>query len=227
MLHAERTSTEWIDRNQYQQQLHQNSFLRKIQRPVESDNKLNNQKQAPTTDPSVKISSSDDFKIMGDDSHLDNVQISNGNDDISGPRLIYDHAIDGFSLVGNRKGFLRSNAINFQTASSSDPRNPIVGVYCIRWRRFGALSENETKMIVNCIKIVEAPLNLGCALDEKMYVKVPMTLSISLKNTTNSTIHLKSLLKNTDNFMFAGHSQVSHSTNTFFIYFSTVYNFML
>lgn len=222
MLHAERTSTEWIDRNQYQQQLHQSSFLRKIQRPAESENKLNKQKQAPTTDPSLKVSLSDDFKILGDDIHLDNVQISNRNDDISGPRLIYDHAIDGFSLVGNRKGFLRSNAINFQTASSSDPRNPIVGVYCIRWRRVGALSENETKMIVNCIKIVEAPLNLGCTLDEKMYVKVPMTLSISLKNTTNATIHLKSALKNSDNFMFAGHSQVSH-----FVYFSTVCKFML
>lgn len=35
-----------------------------------------------------------------------------------------------------------------------------------------------------------------------------MTLTITLKNSTNATIHLKSFLKNTDNFMFAGNTQV-------------------
>lgn len=58
-------------------------------------------------------------------------------------------------------------------------------------------------------EIVEAPLNIYCYLDEKMYVKVPMTLTITLKNSTNATIHLKSCLKNADNFMFAGNTQVS------------------
>lgn len=58
------------------------------------------------------------------------------------------------------------------------------------------------------IEIVQAPLNIYCYFDEKMYVKVPMTLNITLKNSTNATIHLKSYLKNADNFMFAGNTQV-------------------
>lgn len=57
-------------------------------------------------------------------------------------------------------------------------------------------------------EIVEAPLNIYCYFDEKMYVKVPMTLEITLKNSSNSTLHLKCFLKNADNFMFAGNTQV-------------------
>lgn len=70
------------------------------------------------------------------------------------------------------------------------------------------------------LEIVDAPLNIYCYLDEKMYVKVPMTLTITLKNSSNATIHLKSFLKNADNFMFAGHTQV----NLRLIYFRRMIN---
>lgn len=93
--------------------------------------------------------------------------------------------------------------------SSEDDELPLtLGVYCIQWRRVGENRQNETKLIIKCIEIVDAPLNLYCYMDEKMYVKCAMTLTIVLRNTTKSTLHLKSQLKNADNFMFAGHSQV-------------------
>ncbi|XP_031630878.1 trafficking protein particle complex subunit 11 [Contarinia nasturtii] len=125
------------------------------------------------------------------------------------PKTMYNHTIDAFNMVENRKGFL--NAHTLHSSTSVNVKNQIIGVYCIRWRRTGEVNENETKLIVNCIEIVEAPLNIYCYLDEKMYVKVPMTLLITLKNTSNSTLHLKSFLKNADNFMFAGHSQFNVS----------------
>lgn len=229
MLYAERTSTEWIDRVNYQQHIFRNNSLVTMQKPFENDctkmsyNTLHNittksQNKSAPLDKSECSISSDDFKpqlLVEDTSmnentvHLDGFSVSNDRNEISDPRLIYNHAIDGFDLVGNRKGFLCKNAINLRNTLSGRSENRIVGVYCIRWRRAGDLCENETKLIVNCIEIVEAPLNLYCYLDEKMYVKVPMTLTISLKNTTNSTIQLKTCLKNADNFMFAGHSQVS------------------
>lgn len=126
-------------------------------------------------------------------------------------KMIYNHTVDAFTMIEKSKGFLCANVLNVdnQLTSSIKPNPQIVGVYCVRWRRAGEPFENESKLLVHCIEIVEAPLNLYCFLDEKMYVKVPMTLKITLRNVTNSTIHLKSCLKNADNFMFAGHSQVS------------------
>lgn len=141
-------------------------------------------------------------------------------DDVHEQKMIYNHTVDAFTMIENSKGFLCANVLNVdnnnQSASANKSNQQIIGVYCIRWRRAGERFENESKLLVNCIEIVEAPLNIYCFLDEKMYVKVPMTLKITLKNMTNSTIHLKTVLKNADNFMFAGHSQVS-STNKYYL----------
>lgn len=128
------------------------------------------------------------------------------------PKVIYNNAIDAITLTGNRRGFLNTKAINLLNSVQQSSDQPIVGIYCIRWRRNGEKQENESKFVVNCVEIIDAPLNLYCYLDEKMYVKVPMTLTIQLKNTSNRTIHLKSYLKNADSFMFAGHSQVNAVT---------------
>lgn len=135
------------------------------------------------------------------------------DDSIHEQKMIYNHTVDAFAMIENSKGFLCATILSVDNQlASTKPNQQIMGVYCIRWRRAGASVENESKLLVKCIEIIEAPLNLYCFLDEKMYVKVPMTLKITLRNMTNSTIHLKSCLKNADNFMFAGHSQVS-STN--------------
>jgi len=41
-----------------------------------------------------------------------------------------------------------------------------------------------------------------------MYVRIPMTLTILLKNSTRNIINLQAVLNNSDSFMFAGHKQV-------------------
>lgn len=117
---------------------------------------------------------------------------------------IYNTALDAFHLTDHCKGFLNKDSIS--TLSSSGENN--LGVYCIRWRRSGTNAENETKLLVNGLEIVDAPLNIYCYLEEKVFVKMPMTLTIILHNTSNTTLHLKSYLKNAENFMFAGNTQV-------------------
>lgn len=69
-----------------------------------------------------------------------------------------------------------------------------------------------TKVIQsNCIfiaEVVEPPLNIYCYLDDKMYVKVPMTLKITIKNPSRTAMRLKTCLKNSESFMFSGNTQV-------------------
>lgn len=62
-------------------------------------------------------------------------------------KYIYINAIDGFNLIKNRSGFLKTNAIN----CAAPVNHPILGVYCIRWRRTDDTIENETKLIINPI----------------------------------------------------------------------------
>lgn len=117
---------------------------------------------------------------------------------------IYNTALDAFHLIDHCKGFLNKDSVG-STATSGENN---LGVYCIRWRRSGTNVENETKLLVNGLDIVDAPLNIYCYFEEKVYVKMPMTLTITLFNTSSTTMHLKSYLKNTENFMFAGNTQV-------------------
>lgn len=148
----------------------------------------------------------DALSLFSDENeNLENIQ---QNDEIPAPKTIYNHAIDGFNMIESRKGILNANAIGLNSKLANDTLGQVMGIYCVRWRRTGETNENESKFLINSIEIVEAPLNIHCYLDETMYVKVPMTLLISLRNTTNSTLYLKTGLKNADNFMFAGHSQV-------------------
>lgn len=188
---------------------YQNNLLSKISMTSSITSPINNT--------SLNRSLTDDFKAPINATNMSsNENISNqenafetGNAPIPSPKLIYQNAIDSFTMIGNRKGFLATNSINWTETTSELNNQSMMGIYCVRWRRTGAKAENETKLFVSSIEIVDAPLNLYCYFDEKMYVKVPMTLTISLKNSTNATIHLKSYLKNADNFMFAGHTQVN------------------
>lgn len=227
LLVAEQTSLEWVDRKEFQD--------RKVQRPFRKIPKVVAENIATKANDSVldlqsKLHSSnimetslnssiDDFKaptmqINPSNSNLSAQDFENDTNKTDGvihdPKTIFNKTIDAFSMVEKTKGFLCANVINSHSVSSTINQNrQIIGIYCIRWRRAGESFENETKLMVNSIDVVDAPLNLYCYMDEKMYVKVPMTLTITLRNTTNSTIHLKTYLKNADNFMFAGHSQVS------------------
>lgn len=68
------------------------------------------------------------------------------------PKVIYNNAIDAFTLIENRKGFLNTSAANLATATSTmQITEPTMGVYCVRWRRTDETAENETKLLVNCV----------------------------------------------------------------------------
>lgn len=219
LLSSERVTREWISRDDHQQQ-------NTTKKPFGLVKSL--KPTAPVVLNNTTIGGSnhdqaaaDPFAISGNlnGSFLDSSKVQWDSEIITEdvpkesvtyePKVIYNNAIDAITLTGNRSGFLNTKAINLSNLvqQSNDQLN--VGIYCIRWRRKGEKQENESKFVVNCIEIIEAPLNLYCYLDEKMYVKVPMTLTIQLKNTTNQSVHLKSYLKNADSFMFAGHSQVN------------------
>lgn len=230
LLHAEQSSLEWIDRKDYHEKKIQMP-LRKIPVHQLSDS-LNTKILGDASMPSKNLNTSNIMETSLNTScediksHTIPLNTSNGNlmtqdyetesnkmdGIIHEPKMIHNHTIDAFNMIENSKGFLNANILNSHSVSSTINQNrQIIGIYCIRWRRAGEKYENETKFMVNSIEIVDAPLNLYCYMDEKMYVKVPMTLTITLRNSTNSTIHLKSYLKNADNFMFAGHSQFNIS----------------
>lgn len=219
LLRAEQTSVEWIDR--------ENFLHKKRGALLPPRRKSISRKSNILTKTNTELSIVNDFNSssivedfvssFGGNDHLENESNKIVEQHILEPKIMYNNTIDAFNMIENQKGFLIANAnANTSTTKTTETKlnNRIIGIYCIRWRRHSEtagneIKENETKLIVNCIEIIEAPLNVSCYLDEKMYVKVPMTLLITLTNTTNSTLHLKSFLKNADNFMFAGHSQVN------------------
>ncbi|KAG4077438.1 hypothetical protein HA402_002865 [Bradysia odoriphaga] len=121
-------------------------------------------------------------------------------------KTIYNKAIDSFQLTDYCRGFLRDGSF-----SEMNQTLPVFGVYCVRWRRSGCTEENETKLIVQGIEIVESPLNIHCCLDDKMYVKVPMTLKITLVNPTVKAMRLRTSMKNSENFMISGNTQLNIS----------------
>lgn len=112
---------------------------------------------SPTTTP-MNRSFNDDFKTMpllannatGRDENSDNgTAVSTV---VQLPKMIYNNAIDAFTLIENRNGFLNTNAVNLATVTATTQINvPTMGVYCVRWRRTGETAENETKLFVNCV----------------------------------------------------------------------------
>lgn len=213
LLHSEKTTKEWANNEDHEQQKNAENPEMAKSIKMSTTIALNtsigmNQDQHNTSIANTNLNSSflDSSKLQWDQ---ETIPENAGNDASSNePKTIYNNAVDAMTLTGNRRGFFNNKTITLVTSGKQPSNQPIVGIFCIRWRRNGEKQENESKFLVNTIEIVEAPLNLYCYLDEKMYVKVPMTLTIYLKNTTNKTIHLKSYLKNADSFMCAGHSQV-------------------
>lgn len=66
------------------------------------------------------------------------------------------------------------------------------------------------------VEVIDPPLNIYCYLEDKMYVKVPMTLRITIKNPSRFVVRLKTCLKNSENFMFSGNTQVKRTSVIFF-----------
>lgn len=134
-------------------------------------------------------------------------------------RLIYNKTLDAIQATGHLRGFLKASLLmdGLTTTSTANQNvqpanNQIVfGFYCIKWRRRGGKEENETKFVIYGLPIVEPPLNIYCSIEEKMFVKMPMTFKVVLKNPTAKVIHLIATLSisNTDNFICSGHKQVN------------------
>ncbi|KAM7354828.1 trafficking protein particle complex subunit 11 gry [Cochliomyia hominivorax] len=138
-------------------------------------------------------------------------------------RLIYNKTLDGIHATGHLRGFLKASLLmdgtgqNLQSATPLLNNQIIFGFYCVKWRRCGGKEENESKFVIYGLPIVEPPLNIYCSIEEKMFVKMPMTFKVVLKNPTPKVIHLIAVLSisNTDNFICSGHKQLDISIFAF------------
>uniref|UniRef100_A0AAG5D5Q5 Trafficking protein particle complex subunit 11 n=1 Tax=Anopheles atroparvus TaxID=41427 RepID=A0AAG5D5Q5_ANOAO len=132
-------------------------------------------------------------------------------------KSVYMRAIDCVQLTNNeRNGFINAgyNRTDPNSAVSAPTAGqmawPIFGLYCVRWCRSSTPHVvNESKFIVNGIEVIDPPLNLYCYLDQRMYVRLPMTLRITLRNPTRRILHLQAILNSSESFMFAGHRQLN------------------
>ncbi|XP_058120118.1 trafficking protein particle complex subunit 11 isoform X2 [Anopheles coustani] len=127
-------------------------------------------------------------------------------------KSVYTRAIDCVQLTNNeRNGFI--NAGYNRVDAGAPPGQmawPIFGLYCVRWCRSSTPHViNESKYIINGIEVIDPPLNLYCYLDQRLYVRLPMTLRITLRNPTRRILHLQAILNSSESFMFAGHRQLN------------------
>lgn len=150
------------------------------------------------------ISDDGKLKIDSDSSKDEQTQAIKPNS-----RMVFSKAIEAITPTGPCRGFIKGVVASDATTIAA----PIFGVYCIKWRRSGSKDENESKFVVSGLDIDEPPLNIYCSIEEKMFVKVPMTLKVVLKNPTANVVHLISTLSvsNSDNFMCSGHKQLDIS----------------
>lgn len=116
-------------------------------------------------------------------------------------KIIYNRTKDFVHETSDGRGFFKKIPNNSEVL-------PIFGIYCIKWRRSDCSEENESKFIIHGIEVIEPPLNLSCYIEEKMFVRTPMILKVTLKNSARKVINLIASLNNSDSFMFAGHKQV-------------------
>uniref|UniRef100_A0A182Q4N5 Trafficking protein particle complex subunit 11 n=1 Tax=Anopheles farauti TaxID=69004 RepID=A0A182Q4N5_9DIPT len=129
-------------------------------------------------------------------------------------KTIYNRALDCVQLTNNeRNGFINAQYNRLDGGAGSGASTwPIFGMYCVRWCRSRTPNVvNESKFIINGIEVIDPPLNLYCYIDQRMYVRLPMTLRITLKNPTRRILHLQAILNSSDSFMFAGHRQLNVS----------------
>ncbi|XP_050098019.1 trafficking protein particle complex subunit 11 [Anopheles aquasalis] len=140
--------------------------------------------------------------------------VAYANDDVAAgkgvSKCIYTRALDCVQLTNNeRNGFINAH-YGRPEATGGGLVWPVFGLYCVRWCRSRTPNViNESKFIINGIEVIDPPLNLYCYLDQRMYVRTPMTLRITLRNPTRRILHLQAILNNSDGFMFAGHRQLN------------------
>ena len=129
-------------------------------------------------------------------------------------RVVFNKAIEAIQVTGHCRGFFKRIVTaepETQATTTTIQQQPNFGVYCIRWRRSGHKEENESKFLIQGLEIEEPPLNIYCTIEEKMFVKMPMTYKVVLRNPTSNVLHLVATLSISiaDNFICSGHKQVS------------------
>ncbi|XP_050073443.1 trafficking protein particle complex subunit 11 [Anopheles maculipalpis] len=175
----------------------------------------------------------EDFKVkplpLNDSSALSSSNASKaghltgGGDDLVGKNVtktIFNRTLDCVQLTNNdRNGFINAHynkpEPGTNVSSTVAPNGtgwPVFGVYCVRWCRSRTPNVvNESKFIINGIEVIDPPLNLYCYIEQRMYVRLPMTLRVTLRNPTRRILHLQAILNSSDSFMFAGHRQLNVS----------------
>uniref|UniRef100_A0A1B0BI35 Trafficking protein particle complex subunit 11 n=1 Tax=Glossina palpalis gambiensis TaxID=67801 RepID=A0A1B0BI35_9MUSC len=146
-------------------------------------------------------------------------------------RVIYNKTIDALQATGHLRGFIKGTILTDgsqqqqQSQQSQQSQQQLItqsptllfGIYCIKWHRCGSKEENETKFIIPGLPIIEPPLNIYCSIEERAYVKMPMTFKITFKNSTAKVIHLIAtlIINNSDSFICSGHKQLDVSIFAF------------
>lgn len=127
-------------------------------------------------------------------------------------RLIYNKTLDAIHATGHLRGFLKGSVLTNQQQQQQQTQQGqiLFGFYCVKWRRSGSKDENESKFVIMGLPIEEPPLNVYCSMEERMFVKMPITFKVVLKNPTSKVIHLIASLSISiaDNFICSGHKQV-------------------
>ncbi|XP_058981914.1 trafficking protein particle complex subunit 11 [Musca domestica] len=131
-------------------------------------------------------------------------------------RLIYNKTLDAIHATGHLRGFLKGSVLT-STPQQAQQQQILFGFYCVKWRRSSSKEENESKFVIMGLPIVEPPLNVYCSMEEKMFVKMPITFKVVLKNPTSKVIHLIASLSISlsDNFICSGHKQLDISIFAF------------
>ncbi|XP_013106781.1 trafficking protein particle complex subunit 11 [Stomoxys calcitrans] len=162
---------------------------------------------------------SDDGKTMAPGSVNNNNVDENGQaqapKQILNSRLIYNKTLDAINATGHLRGFLKGSVLTDQ--QQSQHHQILFGFYCVKWRRSGSKEENESKFVIMGMPILEPPLNVYCSMEEKMFVKMPITFKVVLKNPTSKVLHLIASLSISiaDNFICSGHKQLDISIFAF------------
>uniref|UniRef100_A0A182PS03 Trafficking protein particle complex subunit 11 n=1 Tax=Anopheles epiroticus TaxID=199890 RepID=A0A182PS03_9DIPT len=174
------------------------------------------------TSMTTSTGSVEEFKVkplpLNDTVSTSKAGAATGDDPTAGKsvtKTIYNHALDCVQLTNNdRNGFINAHCNRPDTAAGATGTGPwpIFGMYCVRWCRSRTPSVvNESKFIINGIEVIDPPLNLYCYIEQRLYVRLPMTLRITLRNPTRRILHLQAILNSSDSFMFAGHRQLNVS----------------
>ncbi|XP_075159390.1 trafficking protein particle complex subunit 11 gry [Haematobia irritans] len=131
-------------------------------------------------------------------------------------RIIYNKTLDAINATGHLRGFLKGSILADQQQLANN-NHILFGFYCIKWRRCGSKDENESRFVVMGLPIIEPPLNVYCSMEEKMFVKMPITFKVVLKNPTAKVLHLIASLSLSisDNFICSGHKQLDISIFAF------------